>query len=26
VKREPAFDGLDDNPRFRALTDAMKLP
>lgn len=26
VKRELAFDGLDGSPRFRALTDAMKLP
>lgn len=26
IKREPAFDWMAGNPRFRALTDALKLP
>jgi hypothetical protein len=26
VKGEPAFDGMQSNPRFRALTGALKLP
>jgi hypothetical protein len=26
VKREPAFDWMQSNPRYRELTNAMKLP